>query len=269
PARQYARCFWASGSSWRDSGPIDRKRAVESERVSRRAITRTWHRRWISWIAAVTAVTRRKAGTESTHTSAEAAAAHRHSSAEQPRENRRQHVRRGAVVLLILLILALGLVGLRTGRFVVLIILDRAGRGVRIGAIGRNSVDRRSRAAPAASQFRADLDPVVHHQRRILQIVASLLLGVSLAEVGCDEAKQNHLLAAARTGDDLRTDQRQRVMLQIIRETLALRRIDRAAGNGARARWRRQTRTGTEAARGPQRRRFRRTGAVGILHGHA
>src|SRR5208282_4624114 len=131
------------------AGPIDRERAAESERVSRRAITGTWHRRGISWIAAVTAVTRREAGTESTHTSAEAAAAHRHSSAEQPRENRRQHVRRGAVVLLILLILALGLVGLRTGRFVVLIILDRAGRSVRIRAIGRNSVDRRFGAVPA------------------------------------------------------------------------------------------------------------------------
>ena len=119
----------------------------------------------------------------------------------------------------------------------------------------------------AAGQFGTDLDPVVDDQRRILQIVARLLLGVGLAEIARDETEQNNLLAAARTGDDLRADQRQRVMLQIIGESLALRRIDRAAGDSARAGRRRQ-RAGIEGGRGPDRGALRRTGgAVRVLCG--
>ena len=119
----------------------------------------------------------------------------------------------------------------------------------------------------AAGQFGTDLDPVVDDQRRILQIVARLLLGVGLAKVARDETEQYHLLAAARTGNDLCTDQRQRVSFQIIGEALALRRIDRAAGDSARRRGRGHARARIETARASQLRPLGHT--IWILHGLA
>ena len=214
------------------------------------------------------------------------AAAHRHAaaahaaSAHQQREDHRQHARRGAAAVLLILLhllhlLTLRLVSLRAGRQVVLIILDRAGRSIGIGAAvvvrhriaRRDAVDGRVRAAAAAGQFRTDLDSIVDDQRRILQIVARLLLGVGLAEVARDEAEKYHLLAAARTGDDLCTDQRQRVSFQIIGEALALRRIDRAAGDGAGRRGRGHARARIETARASQLRPLGHT--IWILHGLA
>src|SRR5580658_1233152 len=270
PATPCARYSSASGSSWRDS-KIDRGRAAESEGESGagRAEPGIWHRRRISRIA-VRAVARRVAGTESAVAPADTSAAHRHTAAEQHRENRRQHTRRSAV-LLILLILSLRLISLRAWRFVVLVILERAGRGVRIGAVGRHrivqrdTIGSRARLASAgASKLRTDLDPVIDDQRRVLQIVARLLLGVGLAEIARDETKQDHLLATAWAGHNLCANQRQRVMLQIIGESLALRRIDRAAGDGAGSRGRRH-RTGIETVGASQRRRFARTSAKRIL----